>query len=206
MDKLIARKLRTDVEKALATVAQKHGMESVKGGNISWDEAELNIKVTFIMNSKKKADEDGKMANIYMKQYGYEFVVGDMVQLKKGAPVRSSKASQKVVDCTNRGSLIVLENGKKYRVSPDVVQYLEKVGAKPSPLPTGKITDAVWDQFHNLASQLSPENLTCDGELPKYEVKRRHSELTRTWKALERKVGRKVTEEEVWDRVLARSK
>ncbi len=54
------------------------------------------------------------------------------------------------------------------------------------------------EQFLNLACALSPENLTCDGELPRAEVNRRHASLMRQWAALEARAGRKVTEGEVW--------
>lgn len=53
--------------------------------------------------------------------------------------------------------------------------------------------------FLRLASQLSPENLSCDGELPRYRVRSKYARLMKEWKALEREVGRKVTEDEVWD-------
>lgn len=54
------------------------------------------------------------------------------------------------------------------------------------------------EKFLNLACQLSPENLTCDGELSQRQVRARYSALTKEWKCLEKQVGRKVTEDEVW--------
>ncbi len=53
-------------------------------------------------------------------------------------------------------------------------------------------------QFVDLATRLSPEWLTCDGELSQREVNRRYSKLQRQWRALEWKAGRAVTEDEVW--------
>lgn len=60
------------------------------------------------------------------------------------------------------------------------------------------ISKEVWQQFVRLASNLSPENLSCDGELSRAQVRKRYTELTRQWKALEKQVGRQVTENEVW--------
>jgi len=58
-------------------------------------------------------------------------------------------------------------------------------------------------KFLNLACQLSPENLCCDGELPTSEVNKRYRILTCQWKRLENELGRSVTENEVfqehWD-------
>ncbi len=45
---------------------------------------------------------------------------------------------------------------------------------------------------------VAPSWLTCDGELSRREVNRRYSKLQRQWRALERKAGRAVTEDEVW--------
>ena len=52
--------------------------------------------------------------------------------------------------------------------------------------------------FVDLATQLSPEWLTCDGELSRREVNRRYAKLQKQWHALERQAGRAVTEDEVW--------
>jgi len=54
-------------------------------------------------------------------------------------------------------------------------------------------------KFASLACQLSPENLCCDGELPQYLVRQRYSKLTKQWKALEKQIGMKVTEEQTWE-------
>jgi hypothetical protein len=52
--------------------------------------------------------------------------------------------------------------------------------------------------FLDLACQLSPENLCCDGELPLSLVRKRYKSLTAQWKKLEKEVGRKVSETELW--------
>ena len=55
------------------------------------------------------------------------------------------------------------------------------------------------NKFSRLACSLSPENLTCDGELSNAQVRIRHRQLMKEWGALEREVGRTVTEEETWN-------
>ncbi len=54
------------------------------------------------------------------------------------------------------------------------------------------------EKFVGVACAMSPENLTCDGELPKWKVKQRGAALRRRWRELEKEAGRRVTEEEVW--------
>ena len=45
-------------------------------------------------------------------------------------------------------------------------------------------------QFLNLACALSPENLSCDGELSRSAVKRKAASLRRQWKELEKESKR----------------
>ncbi|HUW46128.1 MAG TPA: hypothetical protein VMW50_10095 [Dehalococcoidia bacterium] len=61
------------------------------------------------------------------------------------------------------------------------------------------MTEQIKQQFLNLACSLSPENLTCDGELPKHVVQAKYADLMRQWKKLEKQVGRKVSEEEAYN-------
>ena len=55
-----------------------------------------------------------------------------------------------------------------------------------------------WGEFLRLLVQLSPENLSCDGELRGQKLIQKKRRLDVQWKALEQDVGRKVTEDEVW--------
>ena len=61
-----------------------------------------------------------------------------------------------------------------------------------------KLSNELLNKFIQVAGDLSPENLTCDGELSPAQVSRKHKELMSEWRELEREAGRKVTEDEVW--------
>lgn len=52
-------------------------------------------------------------------------------------------------------------------------------------------------QFQHLVLQLSPENLSCDGELSRRQIQSRHAAIIREWKALEKQVGRRVSLDEI---------
>lgn len=54
-------------------------------------------------------------------------------------------------------------------------------------------------KFLNLAGQLSPENLTCDGELSRSQVNAKLKKLKAEWAKLEKQVGRSVSEDETWN-------
>lgn len=60
-----------------------------------------------------------------------------------------------------------------------------------------ELSHADKEAYIELAMRLSPENLTCDGELKRAAIVRRHREILREWAVLNKKVCRKVTEEEV---------
>jgi predicted Zn-dependent protease with MMP-like domain len=61
------------------------------------------------------------------------------------------------------------------------------------------LSDTYISRFKGLSSLLSPENLSADGELPQRRIRKRRRMLLKAWKNLEEKVGRKVTDEEVWE-------
>lgn len=59
----------------------------------------------------------------------------------------------------------------------------------------------ICEAFGSLACQLSPENLTCDGELCGSRVYIKRKNLMHQWRELEKKLGldAKVTESDLWD-------
>jgi hypothetical protein len=61
-----------------------------------------------------------------------------------------------------------------------------------------KLSQELYSEFQNLACRLSPENLTCDGECSQAESNRKYRTLTNRWKELEKQVGRKVSENELY--------
>jgi hypothetical protein len=60
------------------------------------------------------------------------------------------------------------------------------------------MNEEIKEKFLNLACQLSPENLTCDGELSRSQVKERYKSIMVEWHKLEDELGREVTEDELY--------
>lgn len=56
--------------------------------------------------------------------------------------------------------------------------------------------EKIWACFDDLVGRLSPENLCCDGEISRSQVKRRYNQIMREWKVLEKKLGRRVDMQE----------
>jgi len=55
------------------------------------------------------------------------------------------------------------------------------------------------EEFVSLACQLSPENLTCDGEASEAFINQKLRAIRKEWKALEKKYRVRLTEDQVWD-------
>lgn len=60
------------------------------------------------------------------------------------------------------------------------------------------LTPDLKRKFLDLTCALSPENLSCDGEISSAQVRARYKELKREWGALERQAGLTVTELMAW--------
>ena len=58
----------------------------------------------------------------------------------------------------------------------------------------------IMQWFSRLCGELSPENLCCDGELSGAPLAQKKRELDAAWRYLEGKLGRKMTEDEVYAR------
>ena len=59
------------------------------------------------------------------------------------------------------------------------------------------MTNEQRKKFLDLACQLSPENLYCDGEISQREAEVKYQQLRKEWQALEFEVRRTVTEWEI---------
>ena len=82
---------------------------------------------------------------------------------------------------------------KSYLFDPDAV-----IRAMTSNMPATEIPDDLMKKFFNLLMDMSPENLTCDGERSKMEVDSELEVLKTSWAMYEYTAKRKVTESEVW--------
>lgn len=71
---------------------------------------------------------------------------------------------------------------------------LAKLFGQEQKLPTTPEECRSW--FIGLAGDLSPENLTCDGELSRAEVNKKLKDINRAWAYLEQIYGRKVEVDE----------
>lgn len=64
--------------------------------------------------------------------------------------------------------------------------------------PRRLLTRAIMREFKNLAIDLSPEWLTCDGMLSPGQAEAKRQKILAKWAELEAKVGIKVSTKDVW--------
>jgi hypothetical protein len=61
---------------------------------------------------------------------------------------------------------------------------------KDAKLPETEAEFEAW--FHGLRSELSPENLCCDGEASRSQINNKLRDINACWSELENRLGRKV--------------
>jgi len=61
-----------------------------------------------------------------------------------------------------------------------------------------EIPKDIFQKFLQLSSELSPENLHCDGEISNAQAHKKYRAIIDEWHKLEKKLGRTVTEDEIW--------
>lgn len=79
-----------------------------------------------------------------------------------------------------------------------VIQWSKNKSVIKEASANSKLPPSMKEKFLNIASALSPENISWDGERPKSAIARERARLNAEWKKLEAQVGRKVSEDEVW--------
>lgn len=79
--------------------------------------------------------------------------------------------------------------------SPNLITIIERRFAQSQ-----KRTDAqIINDLQRVECRLSPENLSCDGELSRTQVRQRYNRLMSEKKALINELGREPTFDELWD-------
>lgn len=121
-----------------------------------------------------------------------------------GEIVKVNRKTVKVRQLESRGTLKDHPVGTVWTV-PHALWTPEDAGRpaystpRPAPAPTPKRPDAeILADLRSVDCALSPENLTCDGELSRSAVRRRYSELKRRERALLAELGRKPTSSELY--------
>lgn len=122
-----------------------------------------------------------------------------------GEVVKVNKRNLKVKQLEERGVSRRRPPGTIWTVPPALCERADgprATDAGPSaPLPRRpkRSEEQVMTQIRAIYCRLSPENLTCDGELSRREVDRRYARLQRDLRDCFKELGRRVTEDEAFN-------
>ena len=193
IDRPFLKKFTKEAQRVLEDLAATYGIDSVtyKGGSYDANGGNATLKFEIAapdpVNGETlsaEAQEFKALAHVYglnPEDLGTEFKVRGTVYKITG--LKNSRPKYPI-------SAIRVSDGKAFKFREATV--------KSNPVPPAGLTDHVKGGFIRLAGELSPENLSCDGECSDAEVRQRRSNIMRQWKELERRAGRTVTEDEAW--------
>jgi hypothetical protein len=148
------------------------------------------------------------------------------MQINLGDKVELKGKTYTVVGFKARSVLVELD-GKTYKVTPNMIARIQgSPEAKPAQGRQSHVSiehdeaelarrvahaqifdktarspvteDEIMEYLSGLECELSPENLTCDGELGGRQIQARKAAINACWRALERRLGRTVTEDDVY--------
>ena len=92
------------------------------------------------------------------------------------------------------------DGSRGWRVSPSMLRAAatEVAPSAPAPATPRRAEDVIMKDIVNAYGDLSPENLTCDGELTRAQAAARRTAVHRRLADLQKELGRRVSEDEAW--------
>jgi len=140
------------------------------------------------------------------------FAVGDRVLFGRpngektlGEIVKINPTKAKVKTLEERGMYHQRQAGGVWTVPYGLMTRAGEDGrgvSTPAPQPSQprpRRTEAeILEEFLHVECALSPENLTCDGELPRAQVRQRYAKLMKDRRDLIRELGREPSDAEIW--------
>jgi ribosomal protein L35AE/L33A len=91
------------------------------------------------------------------------------------------------------------DGSRGWRVTPGMLRApATEVAPAPAASAPRRAEDAVMQDIMNAYNDLSPENLTCDGELTRAQAAARRTVVLRRLADLQKELGRQVSEDVAW--------
>jgi hypothetical protein len=150
------------------------------------------------MKPQEKVSREARYVRDYSKQT-QDFAKGDRVWfVGKG----SKKITGTVIRVSKKTCSVEPDDGRTryWRVPPSMLKREGETVATVVPLESiwKRSEEAILRDLCNVECSLSPENLSCDGELSRYQTQRRYNKLMAEKRALIKELGRTPTDSEVW--------
>lgn len=193
-DRPILRNLQAEIEGELAALCKRHGLKvEFSGGRFDSLMWRPKLEITLVnkdgtdLSAKQQFEEYAAMYGLKAADFGREITLRGTRYAIVGINPRKHKYPIEIEQVGNPAN--------KRICTADAVR---NSGPKPA------LSRDLFAKFLDLASKLSPENLTCDGELPVAVWKRKQKELKLQWYNLEIEAGRTVSESDVWEMAASR--
>lgn len=127
--------------------------------------------------------------------------------MRIGEKVILNGKSYEVIGTHKRSLLLQDDRQVKYKITEERLRRM-LAGEPPKPRKPSKRRvfegnlpsdpQAIIKRLSQIECELSPENLTCDGEAPKYYVREKSARLNAERRALIQALGREPTSEELY--------
>jgi hypothetical protein len=195
IDRTFLKAFSADAQKALEDVAELYGISiDYKSASFARDGANATLKFEIVAPDPTTGEALSREAQDFKllahrhgfepEDLGSEFTVSGTVYKITGLKPRRHKYPI----CADRVS-----DGRSFKFPAETIKR------SGQPRFSEGLTPEIKEGFARLVGELSPENLSCDGECSDAEVRKRRSNIMRQWAELERRSGRTVTDDQAWD-------
>jgi len=188
--------LRDEIAKALKSVEEKHGI-TFKLGGISFTDDHFRSKIEAYLT--KKGGETVDPGKINFDRHARSFGLSKEDFGKKFSNLNGTYQICGIASRSHKYPILA-KNSKDGRIykfrADDVISNLKTYTPKLAGNVTTTLNIEIKEKFISLVGRLSPENLTCDGEIYGRAVQVRLSQIKLEWRNLEKQIGRKVSETE----------
>jgi hypothetical protein len=120
-----------------------------------------------------------------------EHLVGALAPSRADAARKSVQLNQKLLS-------LFEEIGREVSREEAIKNSADFPPAAPVPAPAARTEAAILKDILGVYGNLSPENLSCDGELSRTRVRQRAAQLNRQLRQLFQEIGRTVSEDEAY--------
>lgn len=202
IDRTFLRDFNKDALAALEKVASEHGVSiRQESGRFTDSNATIKFTLSAITSSgevlkpevqafKRSAGQFG----LHADDLGGTFIVNKTKYRLTGLKTRRPKypiTAERVYD------------GRSFKFPASSVSNVQRKGegrraAIESQKSREPLTEEIKAEFVDLACQLSPENISCDGERSRADIRKATVAIQRRWRGLEARIGRSVGESEAF--------
>lgn len=191
--------IREELNTALGKAGKKIGFELKLGRSLSYarDGGSFTVKIEGIKKVKGKSSER-TIFEANLKKASWLSI--DKADFHRTFSFQGNDYSLVDIAPRSRKYPLIAENNKgtRYKFPVSVLTGMSLADVV-SPAGSKTLDGETKAKFVALAGALSPENLCCDGEISKTQVRQRERKIMSAWKKLEREVGETVSETRAWE-------